>query len=224
MQLWKKSHPSEDGEALRKIGHREARIPRGSTLDQESDTSQPARWFALQMIARHEKRVAQHLSQREIECYLPLYRSERKWRDGSRVTLDLPLFPGYLFIRIRRNERGNVLAVPGALAVVGGTGGEPASLPDSTVDALRTGLQLVPAQPHPPLTAGLRVRIRRGALTGFEGIVVRSKNSCRVILTLDHIMQSYAVEVGVDDLEPLTPMDFERTVLSQMALCGAWGD
>ena len=221
MQLWKKSHPSEDGEALRKIGHREAELQVGSTLNQWSDVAQPARWFALQMIARHEKRVAQHLSQREIECYLPLYRSERKWSDGSRVTLDLPLFSGYLFVRIRRNERGNVLAVPGVLAVVYGTGREPASIPDSTIDGLRTGLQLVRAQPHPLLTAGRRVRIRGGALTGFEGIVLRSKKSCRVILTLDHIMQSYAVEVGMDDLEPLTPMDFERTDLSQMALCRA---
>jgi len=206
---------------LRKIEHREAGFPGGATLDHWSDTSQPARWFALHMTARHEKRVAQHLSQREIECYLPLYRSERKWSDGSRVTLDLPLFSGYMFVRIRRNERGNVLAVPGVLAVVYGTGREPASIPDSTIDALRTGLQFVRAQPHPLLTAGRRVRIRGGALAGFEGIVVRSKNSCRVILTLDHIMQSYAVEVGMDDLEPLTPMDFESTVLSQLALCGA---
>jgi transcription antitermination factor NusG len=72
--------------------------------------------------SRHEKRVAQHLSLREIEYYLPLYRSERKWSDGSRVTLELPLFPGYLFVRIKRTERVRVLEVPGALSVVGGNG------------------------------------------------------------------------------------------------------
>jgi hypothetical protein len=54
---------------------------------------------------------------------LPLYRSQRKWSDGSRVTLDLPLFPGYLFVHIKRTERVRVLDVPGTLAVVAGRGG-----------------------------------------------------------------------------------------------------
>jgi len=165
--------------------------------------AQPPRWFALYTASRHEKRVAQHLSLREIEFYLPLYKSKRKWSDGSRVTLDLPLFPGYLFIHIQRSERSRVLGVPGALAVVGGTGGEPAWLPDATIDALRSGLETRPARPHPLLTVGQRARIRSGALTGFEGIVVRNKNSFRVVLTVEHIMQSYAVEVALEDLEPL---------------------
>jgi len=121
------------------------------------------------------------------------------------VSLDLPLFPGYVFIRIPRSERRSVLTVPGAVAVVGGTGGEPAPVPDATIDALQTGLRQRLAQPHPPMTAGQRARIRSGALAGFEGIVVRSKNGFRVVLTLEHIMQSYAVEVDLNDLEPLTP-------------------
>ena len=198
---------------MRKIGqigpirHRSVRGTRRSMRDHLSDAPQTSKWFALYTTSRHEKRVAQHLRQRQIEYYLPLYRSERKWSDGSRVTLELPLFPGYLFIHIRRNERVRVLGVPGALAVVSGTGGEPSPLPDSTIEALRSGLELRPAQPHPLMTAGQRVRIRSGALAGLEGIVVRSKNSFRVVMTLEHIMQSYAVEVDLEDLEPLTPGD-----------------
>jgi transcription antitermination factor NusG len=206
--LWKRTHPSEDGGALQKIGqfgHRPVRAIRRSTREPLSDAPQLSKWFALYTTARHEKRVAQHLLERQIEFYLPLYRSERKWRDGSRVTLQLPLFPSYLFIHIRRNERVRVLQVPGALAVVGGTGGEPSPLPDVTIEALRAGLELRPAEPHPLMTAGQRVRIRSGALAGFEGIVVRNKNSFRVVMTLEHIMRSYAVEVDLEDLEPLTP-------------------
>jgi len=100
-------------------------------------------WFAVYTVSRHEKRVAQYLTQREIEYYLPLYRSARKWSDGSKVTLELPLFPGYLFVHIKRSERVRVLSVPGALAVVGGTGREPVPLPEGTIDALRAGLQTV---------------------------------------------------------------------------------
>jgi transcription antitermination factor NusG len=188
---------------MQEIGYPPIRAAQGPVADLLSDEPQPSKWFALYTASRHEKRVAQHLSQREIEFYLPLYKSARKWADGSRVTLDLPLFPGYMFIHIRRSERGRVLSVPGALSVVGGTGGEPAWLPDTTIEALRSGLETRLARPHPLLTVGQRVRIRSGAFTGFEGIVTRNKNGVRVVLTVEHIMQSYAVEVALEDLEPL---------------------
>ena len=161
------------------------------------------KWFAVYTTSRHEKRVAQHLAQREIEYYLPLYRSTRKWSDGSKVTLDLPLFPGYLFVHIKRTERVRVLEVPGALAVVGGSGREPIPMPDEAIESLRTGLHLRAVEPHALVTVGQRARIRSGALAGLEGIVVRKKNSLRMILTLEYIQRSIAVEVSAEDLEPL---------------------
>jgi transcription antitermination factor NusG len=203
-RLWKIPHPSEDGEALQNSRPHIVQPPRTLVGDSFADQLQSPKWFALYALSRHEKRVAQHLTQREIEFFLPLYRSERKWRDGSRVTLELPLFPGYLFVRIRRTERGRVLSVPGALEVVGGTGGELATLPDATIDSLRDGLQLRGVEPHPLLTVGQRVRIRTGAFVGLEGVVVRNKKGLRVVLTLDHIMQSFSVEVAMEDLEPIS--------------------
>ncbi len=179
------------------------RTEAGFLPDCSPDLQFEPKWFAVYTISRHEKRVAQHLTQREIEYYLPLYRSQRKWNDGSRVTLDLPLFPGYLFVRIKRTERVRVLDVPGALAIVGGMGREPVALPDDAIEALRIGLHLRKAEPHPFLTVGQRARIRSGALAGMEGVVVRMKNSFRVILTLEHIQRSIAVEVSGDDLEPV---------------------
>jgi transcription antitermination factor NusG len=167
------------------------------------DAHSEPKWFAVYTTPRHEKRVDQHLSLREIEHYLPLYRTQRKWSDGSRVTLDLPLFPGYIFVRIERKQRVRVLEVPGVVAVVGGTGGEPAALPETDIEALRCGLPLRHVEPHPLLTVGQRARIRSGAFAGMEGIVVRKKNSFRVVLTLDTIMQSFAVEVDGKELEPL---------------------
>jgi transcription antitermination factor NusG len=190
---------------LQEIGHGRGRTAGCLTPNLLLSLSQASEWFALYTTARHEKRVAEHLGQRQIECYLPLYKSERRWSDGSRVTLELPLFPGYIFVHIRRSERVQVLSVPGALSVVGGTGGEPAPLPHGTIETLRMGLMVHSVQPHPLVTAGQRVRIRSGALAGLEGVVVRTKNGIRVVMTLEHIMQSYAVEVDLEDLEPLTP-------------------
>jgi len=185
------------------IAHQET--PQVSSFVPESpvDLQFAPKWFAVYTTPRHEKRVDQHLSMRAIEHYLPLYRTQRKWSDGSKVTLDLPLFPGYIFVRIKRTQRVRVLEVPGVLAVVGGTGGEPASLPEADIDALRSGLPLRHVEPHPLLKVGQRARIRSGAFAGMAGVVVRKRNSFRVVLTMDTIMQSFAVEVDGKELEPL---------------------
>jgi transcription antitermination factor NusG len=188
---------------LREIGHLRGSAEFEGVSGTPSEILRCPHWFAVYTTSRHEKRVAEHFSHRQIEYFLPLYHVNRKWKDGSRVTLDLPLFPGYIFVHISRSERVRVLSVPGALAVVGGTGGEPAPLPDAAIEALRCGLGRGQAEPHPLLMVGQRVRIRSGAFAGMEGVVVKKKNSFRVVLTLEQIMQSIAVEVGEDDLLPL---------------------
>jgi len=196
-------HPSEDSEALQKSAHRDLKPAVGDAPGGLQDPRLAPLWFAVYTTSRHEKRVAQHLTHRQIEHFLPLYQKERKWKDGSKGTLDLPLFPGYIFVHIPRTERIRVLDVPGALAVVGGTGREPAPLPDNAIEALRGGLQLRQAEPHPLLIVGQRARIRSGAFAGMEGVVVRKKNSFRVVVTLEQIMRSIAVEVSEGDLEPM---------------------
>lgn len=184
-----KTPPSEDGEAMRRNAG-------------QSVSLAAKNWFAAYTISRHEKRVTQHLVQRQIEHFLPLYRVQHKWKDGSRVALDLPLFPGYVFVRIDPNGRGGVLAIPGVVSIIG-TASQPAPLPDHEVEALRSGLDPMRVEPHPLLTAGQRVRIRKGALSGLEGIVLRRKSGYRVVLTLDLLMQSIAIEVDGEDVEPV---------------------
>lgn len=175
----------------------------GAETDCSPEKQFAPKWFAVYTSPRHEKRVGQYLRQKEIEHYLPLYQTQRRWSDGSKVTLDLPLFPGYLFVRIDRRERVRVLEVPGVLSFVGGTGRQPVSLPEAEIGSLRAGLSVRRAEPHPLLTVGQRARIRTGALAGMEGIVVRLKNSLRVVLTMDLIRQSVAVEVDGTELEVL---------------------
>jgi len=207
--VWKTTHPSEDSEALSETwnqGGLQARsrtLESSCTLESLPKVCSDPKWFAVYTCSRHEKRVGQQLEMREIEHYLPLYRTQRKWSDGSRVTLDLPLFPGYLFVCIQRTQRVRVLEVPGVLAVVNGMGGEPEPLPASEIDALRFGLAERRTAPHPLLKVGQRARIRSGAFAGMEGVVVQMKYSLRVVLTMDSIMQSFAVEVDSGELELL---------------------
>ncbi|HEY4816240.1 MAG TPA: UpxY family transcription antiterminator [Candidatus Acidoferrum sp.] len=158
------------------------------------------RWFAAYTSANHEKRVAEQLMQRSVEHFLPLYGSLRKWRDRS-VKLDLPLFPGYVFVRLAIRDRLRVLQTPGVAKLVG-FNGMPAALPDDEIEALKKGMvRGVRAEPHPFLSVGRRVRVKAGPLEGVEGIVVRRKNRLRLVISLDLIHRAAAVEVEAADLE-----------------------
>ena len=160
-----------------------------------------AHWFVVYTSPRHEKSVARHLEYRDIDCFLPLYRVNRRWSDGSRVIVELPLFTGYVFVRIARGKRWRALDVPGAVAFVTGAGGEPAVLSETVIEGLRRGLSERTIEPHACLTVGQRVVIRAGALAGMEGVVVRNKSGLRVVVTIEHIMRSIAVEVSSRDIE-----------------------
>lgn len=165
--------------------------------------AEDSRWYAAYTTCRHEKRVADHFRQRSIEHFLPVYAEQRKWRDGSRVALELPLFPCYIFVRMTRQDRAQVLSVPGLLTLVSGTGGSPAALEDAMVEALRQGVREGRVTPHERLTAGQQVRICAGAFAGMTGIVTRKKSAFRVVLALKQIHQSVAVEVDEADVELL---------------------
>jgi len=160
------------------------------------------RWYAAQTCANHEKRVLQQLGQRTVEAYLPLYASMRRWKD-RRVRLEIPLFPGYVFVHLALRDRLPVLQAPGVVRLVG-FGGQPAALPDQEIEALRQGLAgEMRFEPHPYLKVGQRVRVRTGSLQGLEGILVRKKNGSRLVVSLDLIMRSVAVEIDVAELDPV---------------------
>jgi transcription antitermination factor NusG len=158
------------------------------------------RWYAAYTSANHEKRIAEQLGAREVEHFLPLYESVRRWKD-RRVKLELPLFPGYIFVYMALRDRLKVQHVPGVARLVG-FDGTPAELPEEEIEALRMSLASgVRAEPHPYLVAGRRVRVKTGPLEGLEGIVIRKKNRLRFVLSVDLIGRSAAVEIEAADLE-----------------------
>ncbi len=170
-------------------------------LEQEAAMSQ-ARWYAAYTCAQHEKRVAAELGMREVEHFLPLYGSMRRWKD-RRVQLELPLFPGYVFVRLALRDRLRVVQIPSVVRLVG-FGGLPMALPDTEMEILRTGLcQSLRAEPHPFLTVGRRVEIIAGPFAGLEGILKRKKSSLRVVVTLELIQRSMAVDVDAADVRAM---------------------
>src|SRR5437879_7959122 len=114
------------------------------------------RWHAIYTCSRHEKSVSRQLRQKQIDCFLPLYRSVRNWKD-RRKELEMPLFPGYVFVRFVAKDRLRVLTSPGVVQLVS-FGGVPVPLSDAELEALRKGLSCrARLEPHPYLKVGRRV-------------------------------------------------------------------
>ena len=157
-------------------------------------------WYATYTAPRHEKLVAQQMQARSIDCFLPVYKSVRRWKD-RRKQLDLPLFPGYVFVRISLRDRLRVLGLPGVVQIVS-FNGKPAVLPENEIEALRDGLSKnALLEPHPYLKVGRRVRVLYGPMNGVEGILIRRKDKCRVVLNIDLLKRSVSVEVDESEIE-----------------------
>ncbi len=157
-------------------------------------------WYVLYTCVHHEKKVAEQIRRRNLSSFLPVYRSVRRWKD-RRKQLELALFPGYVFVRMSLQHKLKVLDLPGVVSFVS-FNGKPAVLPAEEIEALRDRLSRDQrVEPHPYLRTGRRVRVRRGALEGLEGIVVRRKDRCRIVFSIDLIQRSLAIEVDEADLQ-----------------------
>jgi transcription antitermination factor NusG len=183
-------------------------MPQNLTIENEirSQSLQPVttepHWYALYTWANHEKRVKQQLEQRSVESFLPVYEAVRRWKD-RKMRLQVPLFPGYIFVRIALEERLNVLRVPSVVRLVG-FNGHPSPLPQEEIEGLKRGLASgVQVEPHPFLTVGRRVRVKVGPLEGLKGIIIRRKNRLRIVISLDLIHRAAAVEIAAEDLEEI---------------------
>src|SRR6266496_2514602 len=157
------------------------------------------RWYVIHTRSRHEKRVGEQLQLKQVETFLPLYRSKRNW-NGRHAEVDLPMFPGYVFVRIPLAERLSVLTLGGVAGLVSFQGA-PAPLPDVELERLRACLSLTTAEPVPYFNPGSRVRIVSGMLEGLEGVILRQNGQARFVLSIDMILRSVAVSVDACDLE-----------------------
>ena len=159
------------------------------------------RWYVLFVRTNQEKRVAESLAARAVEHYLPCYSSIRKWKD-RRIRLEIPLFPGYIFVRLPLLDKRNVLTVPNIVSLVGSSRGA-AEIAEEEIQGIRRGLEQGTAQPHPYLKQGDRVMITTGIMSGMEGVLLRRQNDARIVICLDSIFRAFVVEVDEGSVQPL---------------------
>lgn len=161
-------------------------------------------WYAAHTRSNFEKRVAAELEAKGVEPYLPAYPEIHQWKD-RRKRVEVPLFPGYVFVRFNDSpgSRLAVLRTAGVLRLLG-RGGALDAVDEFELEAVRRLLQSnARCLAHPFLREGARMRIKRGALAGVEGILTRLKNQSRLVISVSLVAQSVAVEVDAADVEVL---------------------
>jgi transcription antitermination factor NusG len=168
-------------------------------------------WHALYTRHQHENAVAQALSARGFEVFLPQYRTVHRWKDRDKELL-LPLFPNYVFLHGGLDRMLTLVTAPGVHSLVS-WGGRAANIPWEEIEAVR---RLVASsyqvEPHPFLKCGNRVRVTSGPLEGIEGILVRRTRGYRLVLSVEMLSQSASVEVDTSMVERVSGGDANRVV------------
>ena len=172
--------------------------------------SEGLNWYALHVHARKEQLVASQLENRSLECFLPTYKSLRKWSDRTKE-IQQALFPGYVFCRFDYESRQPVVMTAGVTQVVG-NGKVAIPIADAEIEALQVAVSSgIPTQPWPYLRTGEYVQINYGHLAGLQGILINVKGNHRVVLSVTLLQRSLALEVELEWLSPVAEPRSERT-------------
>lgn len=162
-------------------------------------------WYAVSTRSRQEKTAASTLESLSIPNFLPLTTEKRQWSDRQQK-VSVPLFPGYVFVRISmlHEMRLRVLKVPGIVTFIGNRSG-PQQIPDAEIDGVRTVLShRIECTPCPIPRVGDRVRVFRGLLRGIEGTLVRSGSDSNLVISVETIQRSLSIHVDGSDVEPVS--------------------
>ncbi|MBV8903875.1 MAG: UpxY family transcription antiterminator, partial [Acidobacteriia bacterium] len=178
-------------EACKKKGGALYNQERMSTLSAKAEIVIPQLWYAVHTRSNFERQVQMEIDGNGLECYLPSYVEEHQWKDRKKK-VTLPLFPGYLFVRLRDvpSERFTVIKSRGVVRIVGAADRiEPVA--EEEIAAVRRILDAnLACHGHPFLRAGMRVRVKKGPLRGLDGFLVRIKNSARLVISVNLIAKS----------------------------------
>jgi transcription antitermination factor NusG len=156
-------------------------------------------WHVLHVIANHESKVVRHLAARSLEYYIPLYMERSRWTDRT-VTLERPLFPGYVFVRFQSQSRLSVISTPSVLKILGDSNSDMVDCAE--IDRIRASLvRGYVLRPHPGISAGTRVRICHGIFADTEGTVTELRRTCTVIIALSAANQCFSLEADLSDIE-----------------------
>ena len=163
-----------------------------------------AAWHAVRVKSRREKLVSMGLRERGFEEFAPTYKRLSRWSDRTK-TIEEPLFPGYVFCKVPSMWRSGVLSTPGVAGLVR-SGRDFATVAEMEIASLKVLCQSKSALvPWPFLQHGDKIRILRGPFNGVEGTVLTEKGMLRIIVSVEALCRSVAVEVDRHSIQPIPP-------------------
>lgn len=174
-------------------------------------------WYALQIQSRLAAIASATLCSKGFETFLPLYSTRRRWSDRMKE-IEVPLFPGYLFCRFDVRHRVPVLATPGLIGIVG-AGRVPIAVEEEEIAAIRIILRSgLTARSHRFMIAGSKVCIESGPLAGVEGVLVSTDKLDRLVVSVNLLQRSVAVEIDRKWVRPIAePPDLRSGMYERMS-------
>ena len=161
------------------------------------------KWYAVHTRSRHEKQVDLFLSERGIETFLPLVHTLSRRRDRKKY-VDIPLFPGYLFVCAEKERIFDIKYTRGVTRIIGTDLDAPTPIPDKQILDIKSIMESeVKLDPFPYLKKGKMVRVKSGPLKGMEGILVERKGHYKLVIRIDLLQKGAAAEVYISDVEPV---------------------
>ena len=163
-------------------------------IPQDIDRNQTELWYAIYVRSRHEKKVAQQYEQRDIEHFLPLLPRLHQWKD-RRKYVDMPIFPGYIFVRMKLADRLKVISVNGVAWIISFRK-IPAPIPDAQIENIRKALT-IPERVRPAeyLNEGDPVEIIHGPFKGVVGRLIKTQNDHQLLISIDLIKQAVSLKI-----------------------------
>jgi transcription antitermination factor NusG len=161
-------------------------------------------WYAVRVKGRQEVQVSQILRFKGYETLVPLYKATKKWSDRNKV-VELPLFPSYIFCQFDPQIQGKIISTPGVTSIVG-FGQGPVPVSEDEIASLKILMQSgAECGPHSYFHAGEEVEVLSGPLTGIKGVVVSSGRKMRLVISVELIQGSVAVEVDESSVAVACP-------------------
>ncbi len=166
-------------------------------------------WYALLTRSRFENVVNDSIQKKSIDSFLPKIKVQSRRKDRKKI-IDVPLFPGYLFVHIslEPKEQLNVLKTTGAVRILG-SHNAPTPVPEQHIESLKlittVGVDIVTGASS-TLQSGDPVMVINGPFLGVKGEFVNHNGKGRVFIRVDVLGQFAGIEIDEDDIELLPPI------------------
>jgi transcriptional antiterminator RfaH len=153
-------------------------------------------WYAAYTRSCAEKKVAKEFEERQIEYYLPLYRTIRQWSDRKKK-MEVPLINSYIFVRIVEKEYLKVLQTRGVVKIICFSG-RPVPIPDWEIQNLRVmlGAEVPFTAEFRELMEGEEVIVRSGPLSGLRGSIARVRGQHKLLIRISALSYNLMLDIN----------------------------